>query len=93
MITKVPLFWVLPAWASVATAYFISAYCMIWRKTGVNMWKIWSETNMSNPKTEHRFAQEVARFPLWHSAYQFIKWGTLAVVLAYLASVVLFLSR
>ena len=93
MNTKIPFLWVLPVWAGVAGVYFLAAYSFLWRKTGVNMWKEWWQTDTNNLKTEGRFAAEIRRFPLWHLAYQVIKWGTLAVAVGYLASVFLFFSR
>src|SRR5258708_6218552 len=91
--TKIPFFWVVPTWAGVASVYFLAAYAFLWRKTGVNMWKVWRQTSTDNLKTERRFAEEIRRFPQWHFAYQVIKWGTLAVVLGYLTCVFVFLSR
>jgi hypothetical protein len=93
MSSKIPFFWVLPVWAGVASAYFVAADFFLWRKTGLNMWKVWWETNASNLKTERRFAAEIRKFPLWHFAYQVFKWGTLAVIMGYFASVFLFLTR
>jgi hypothetical protein len=57
------------------------------------MWKVWWQTNTNNLKTERRFAAEIRRFPLWHFAYQAIKWGTLAVAIGSLACLFLFFSR
>ena len=44
-----------------------------------------------NLKTERRFAVEIQRFPAWHFGYQVVKWGTLLVVVSYLALVFILL--
>jgi hypothetical protein len=92
MTTKIPFLWVIPVWAGIASVYFLAAYSFLWRKTGVNMWRVWSQTT-DNLKTERRFAVEIRKFPRWHFGYQLVKWGTLAVAIGYLACVFLFLSR
>jgi hypothetical protein len=84
---------VLPVWAGVASIYFLAAYFFLWRKTGVNLWKVWWQSSTDNAKTERRFAEEIRRFPQWHFVYQAIKWGTLAVVIGYLIWVFVYLSR
>ena len=93
MKTGIPFLWVIPVWAGVASAYFLAAYSFLWRKTGVNMWKVWWQTSTDNLKTERRFVVEIRRFPRWHFVYQVIKWGTLAVAIGYLAYVFVYLSR
>jgi hypothetical protein len=93
MNTKIPFLWVLPVWGAVAGLYFLAAYSFLWRRTGVNLWKVWWQTGTDNLKTEHRFATEIRQFPRWYLAYQIIKWSTLVVVVGYLVSVFLFLSR
>jgi len=89
----IPFYWLLPLWAALGSAYFLAAYCYLWKKTGVNMWKIWWKTNANNLKTERRFADEIRQFPKWHVAYQMIKWGTLVVCIGYLGCIFLYLSR
>jgi hypothetical protein len=84
--------WVLPTWGAIAGAYFIAAYFYLWRKAGVNMWRVWWQTT-DNLKTERRFAVEIRRFPAWHFGYQIVKWGTLLVVVSYLALVFIYLAR
>ena len=83
--------WVLPTWGAVAGVYFVAAYFYLWRKTGVNMWRVRWET--SNLKAERRFAIEIRRFPAWHFGYQVLKWGTLLVVVGYLALIFIYLTR
>jgi hypothetical protein len=85
--------WVLPTWGAVASVYFIAADVYLWRKAGVNMWRVWWETRTDNLKTERRFAVEIRKFPAWHFGYQVVKWGTLLVVVSYLALVFIFLIR
>jgi hypothetical protein len=92
MTTKIPFLWVIPAWAGIASVYFLAAYSFLWRKTGVNIWRVWWQTT-DNLKTERRFAVEIRKFPRWNFGYQLVKWGTLAVAIGYLACVFLFLSR
>jgi hypothetical protein len=93
MKTSIPFLWVLPFWGGVGAAYFIAAYCYLWRKTGVKMWKVWWQTNASNLKTERRFAEEIRRFPRWNFAYQMVKWGTLSVAIGYLIFVLIYVSH
>ena len=76
--------WILPLWGLISSLYFQAAYVYVWRRTGISLWKVWWRT--SGNKTERRFAEEIARFPGWKIAYEIVKWGTLVVVLGYLAS-------
>jgi len=71
-------------WGIIGAAYFATAYFYIWRKTGVNLWKFWRSSNCDNLKTERKFAEEIRKFQKLNVGYQFIKWGTLVVVLGYL---------
>ena len=78
---------VLFLWGIVSGIYFAGAYFYIWKKTGVNLWKFWWSSRCDNLKTERKFAEEIRKFPKLNIGYQFIKWGTLAVVLGYLVYV------
>ena len=93
MNTKIPFLWVILAWAGVASIYFLAAYSFLWQKTGLNMWSVWWQSNADNLKSERRFADEIRKFPCWHFGYQFVKWGTLVLALAYLTRVFFFLSQ
>ena len=87
-----PYLWVLPVWGGVAGVYFLAAYTYLWKKAGVNMWRVWWQTT-DNLKTERRFAVEIQRFRGWHFLYQVVKWGTLAVAIGYLVCVFIYLAR
>jgi len=91
--TSIPFLWVLPVWGGVTGAYFLAAYSYLWKKTGVNMWKVWWQANTNDLKTERRFATEIRKFPRWSFAYQVIKWGTLVVCIGHLAWVFFYLLR
>lgn len=80
-----PYLWVLPAWGGISGVYFLAAYAFLWKKSGVNMWRVWWQTT-DNLKTERRFAVEIRRFPGWYLGYQTVKWGTLPVVIGYIIS-------
>ncbi|MBN1268741.1 MAG: hypothetical protein JXB04_04075 [Kiritimatiellae bacterium] len=62
--------------------YFLFAEIYIWRKTGVNMWKVWWRTNTDSIKTERRFAEEVKQFQKLNLLYRVIKWTTPAIMIA-----------
>jgi hypothetical protein len=85
MIATIKFFWVIPAWATVTGIYFMAAYLFLWRKAGVNMWKVWWQSDLSNGITERRFAKEISRFRLWNFAYQIVKWVTIGVFVGYIA--------
>jgi hypothetical protein len=72
---------ILFGWGCVAGFFFLIAEVYIWRKTKVNMWKVWWQTDTSNIKTERRFAQEIKQFPRLNFLYQVIKWTTPIVAL------------
>jgi hypothetical protein len=72
--------------------YFLAAYAYLWKKAGVNMWRVWWQTT-GNLKTERRFAVEIRRFPRWHLGYQTVKWGTLPVVIGYITSIFIYVSH
>ena len=91
--TSFTFLWVLPVWGGVAGAYFLAAYVYLWKKARINLWKIWWQTNTDNLKTERRFAAQIRKFPRWNLLYQLVKWGSLAVVVGYLACVFVYLSR
>jgi hypothetical protein len=91
--TSIPFLWVILFWAGLGSAYFLAAFFYLWKKTGINMWKIWWLTNADNLKTERRFADEIRRFRGWNFAYQAVKWGTLAVFIGHLIGVFIYLSR
>ena len=93
MTPSFPFLWVLPTWGGISGVYFLAAYVYLWRKAGVNMWRVWWQSNTDNLKTERRFAVEIRRFPAWHFWYQVVKWGTLLVVVSYLALVFIYLTR
>jgi hypothetical protein len=90
--TSSPLFWLIPVWAAVASIYYVTACSFLLRKTGVNIWETWRATT-DNLKTERRFAVEIQRLPAWHIGYLAVKWGTLVIVIVYLAGIFVFLSR
>ena len=73
---------VLFGWCCLVSIYFLIAEVYLWRMTGVNMWKVWWQTNTSSLKTERRFAQEIKQFPRLNLLYQAIKWITPIVVLS-----------
>jgi hypothetical protein len=90
---KFPFFWVIPTWAAVTIAYFLAAEIYLWKKTGVNLWKIWWQNDANSLMTERRFAEEIRKFPRWNVGYEFVKWGTPVVLIGYLASIFVFLSQ
>ena len=87
-----PYLWVIPVWSVILSVYFLAAYLFLWKKTGINMWKVRWKTD-GNLKTERRFAQEIRRFPGWHIAYQIVKWGTLPVIIGYFISIFIYVSH
>jgi len=93
MKANLPFLWVVPAWCGIGSGYLMAACFYLWKMTGVNMWKVWWQTNASHLKTEHRFAEEVRKFPRWHFGYQMVKWGTFGVIIGYLVCVFLYVSR
>jgi hypothetical protein len=84
---------VLPVWGGVTEVYFLAAEIYLWKKTGINIWKIWWQTNADNLKTERRFAEEIRKFPEWNFGYQTIKWGTLPVVIGYFIAIFAYVSQ
>ena len=71
-------------WGIISAMYFATANFYIWKKTGINLWKFWWNSNGDNLKTERKFAEQIRQFQKLNIGYQFIKWGTLVVVLGYL---------
>jgi len=92
MSTSFPYLWVIPVWSVILSVYFLAAYLFLWKKTGINMWKVRWKTD-GNLKTERRFAKEIRRFPGWHVVYQIVKWGTLAVFIGYIISIFIYVSH
>ena len=86
-----PYLWVLPVWSGILCVYFLGAYFYLWKKTGINMWKV--RWKMGNLKFERYFAEEIRRFPIWFFCYQTVKWGTLAVIIGYIISIFTYVSH
>ena len=81
-----PYLWVLPVWGLLGNIYFVCAGVYLWKRTGLNMMKVWMLANTDSLTTERRFAAEIRMFPKWNFGYQVYKWGTLAVIVGYLTS-------
>jgi hypothetical protein len=64
--------------------YFFAAYAYLKKGTGFSYWRVWRSTG-DNLHSERQFAEEIKAFPAWNLGYQFIKLGTICVVVAMVA--------